>query len=110
MCQEYVQNHMQMDLLQYKLLHMAGAMMVPQLIWSPHLFGPQEIWAPGNLGPGKFSPQEIWSPGNLVPKKFGPQESWSPGNFAKYERNQIRINLSEHLYCWLNNTSQIYIN
>ena len=25
--------------------------MVPNLIWAPDFFGPQEIWTPGNLGP-----------------------------------------------------------
>ena len=95
--------------------------LVPELIWAPDFFGPQEIWSPRNLVPRnlvpapfwslrnlvpkKFGPREIWSPGNLVPKKFGPQEEWSPKKFAKYERNQIRVKLSEHLYFWLNNTS-----
>ena len=41
--------------------------MVPDLIWAPDLFGLQEIWALGNLGPGRFGTWEIWSP-----KKFGP--------------------------------------
>ena len=35
--------------------------MVPNLIWSPDFFGPQEIWAPRSLVPEKYGPQEIWS-------------------------------------------------
>ena len=72
--------------------------LVPELIWAPKLFGPQEIWSPKNLGPRKFGPQEIWapeiwsphlfgpreiwSPRKLVPRKFGPQEIWSPRNLV----------------------------
>ena len=28
--------------------------MVPNLIWAPDFFGPQEIWSPRNLDPKKF--------------------------------------------------------
>ena len=35
--------------------------MVPNLIWAPDFFGPQDIWSPRNLGPEKFGPQECWS-------------------------------------------------
>ena len=28
--------------------------MVPNLIWAPDFFGPQEIWPQRNLGPKKF--------------------------------------------------------
>ena len=72
--------------------------LVPELIWAPEFFGPQEIWSPSNLGPRKFGPweiwspeiwsphlfgpREIWSPKNLVPEKFGPQEIWSPRNLV----------------------------
>jgi hypothetical protein len=30
--------------------------MVPDLIWAPDFFGPQEIWALRNLGPEKVGP------------------------------------------------------
>ena len=40
--------------------------MVPDLIWAPDFFGPQEIWALRNLGPEKFGPQEIWSLHNIA--------------------------------------------
>ena len=30
--------------------------LVPELIWAPEFFGPQEIWSPSNLGPRKFGP------------------------------------------------------
>ena len=36
--------------------------MVPNLIWAPDFFGPQEIWSPKNLGCKKFGPWEIWTP------------------------------------------------
>ena len=41
--------------------------MVPNLIWAPDFFGPQEIWSPRNLGHKKFGPREIWARINLVP-------------------------------------------
>ena len=31
--------------------------MVPDLIWAPDFFGPQEIWALRNLVPKKFGPR-----------------------------------------------------
>ena len=46
--------------------------MVLELIWAPDFFGPQEIWAPGNLGPRKFGPREIWSPEMWALHLFGP--------------------------------------
>ena len=30
--------------------------MVPNLIWAPDFFGPQEVWAPRNMDPKKFGP------------------------------------------------------
>ena len=41
--------------------------MVPDPIWAPDFFGPQEIWARRNLGPEKFGPGEISSPRSLEP-------------------------------------------
>ena len=35
--------------------------MVPDIIWAPDFFGPQEIWFSRNLVPEKFGPQEVWS-------------------------------------------------
>ena len=65
--------------------------MVPDLIWAPDFFGPQEIWAPWNLGPVKFGPREIWSLHenyyiafscrNQLTKFLGDQISWGP-NFS----------------------------
>ena len=56
--------------------------LVPEPIWSPEFFGPQEIWSPRNLVPEKFGPREIWSPRNLAPEKFGPQECWYLDEYA----------------------------
>ena len=46
---------------------MATTEMVPNHIWAPDFFGPQEVWALRNL-----------SPKNLVPEKYGSPEIWSP--------------------------------
>ena len=52
--------------------------MVPDHIWAPDFFGPQEIWALGNLGAGKFgSCMKII----IVAKFLGAQISWEP-NFS----------------------------
>ena len=56
--------------------------LVPELIWAPEFFGPQEIWSPRNLGPRNLGPAPFWSLRNLVPKKFGPREIWSPEIWA----------------------------
>ena len=34
--------------------------MVPDLIWAPDFFGPQEIWFARNLVSEKIWPKEIW--------------------------------------------------
>jgi hypothetical protein len=47
--------------------------MVPDLIWAPDFFGPQEIW----------------SPSSLVPKKFGTREMWSQEIWSQYENGSI---------------------
>ena len=76
--------------------------MVPNLIWAPVFFGPQEVWSLRNLVPKKFEPrmkiitrlfhagtkflegQIPWGPNFLGPKKdSGPNEigdhfSYSP--------------------------------
>ena len=59
---------------------MAVAEMAPDLIWAPHFFWPQEIWASKNLVPDKYGLQEIWTPRNLLPseKVLRNQISWSP--------------------------------
>ena len=36
---------------------MAVTEVVPNLIWGPDFFGPQEIWASTNLDPKKFGPR-----------------------------------------------------
>ena len=40
---------------------MAITEMVPDHIWAPDFFGPQEIWALRNLGPEKFGPRQVWA-------------------------------------------------
>ena len=45
------------------VLFAAVTELVPELIWAPDFFGPQEIWSPRNLVPR-----------NLVPMKFGARE------------------------------------
>ena len=35
--------------------------MVPDHVWAPEFFGPQEIWSPRNLCHEKFGPSEVWS-------------------------------------------------
>ena len=65
--------------------------MVPNLIWAPDFFGPQEIWAPRTLVPKKYRPRENWSLNEnhhlafscwgtnfWGPKILGAQISWSP--------------------------------
>ena len=54
--------------------------LVPELIWAPDFFGPQEIWALRNLGPRKFGPGEIWAPEIWSPHLFGPREIWALRN------------------------------
>ena len=39
------------------VLFVAITEMVPDLIWAPDFFGPQEIWALRNLGPKNFGPR-----------------------------------------------------
>ena len=56
--------------------------MVPDHIWAPDFFGPQEIWSPRILVPRNLGPAPFWSPRNLVPRKFGPREIWSPRNLV----------------------------
>ena len=49
-------------------MDMTTTEMIPNLIWTPDLFGPQEIWAtrhldPRHLGLVEFGiPGEIWAP------------------------------------------------
>ena len=60
--------------------------MVPDHIWAPDFFGPQEIWALGNLGAGKFGScmkiiivaQISGSPNFLRTKFLGNEISWGP--------------------------------
>ena len=60
--------------------------MVPDLIWAPDCFGPQEIWFPRNLVLKKFGLPEIWAtimifmqePNFPAPKFPSAQISWGP--------------------------------
>jgi hypothetical protein len=55
--------------------------MVPDLIWAPDFFGPQEIWSLRNLVPKKFGPKEVWSLcENAVQRLFSRRDqiSWGP--------------------------------
>ena len=79
-----------------KNLFNAKAEMVPDLIWAPDFFGPQEIWSLRNLGPTKvgscmkmlyndfharinfLGAQTSRGPNFLGPKFIGDQISWGP--------------------------------
>ena len=62
--------------------------MVPDLIWAPDFFGPQEIWAPKGWSPQNLLPPKychimifIRGPNFVGPKFVGAQISWGP-NFS----------------------------
>ena len=54
--------------------------MVPDLIWAPDLFGPQEILSPRNFVPKKFGPREISSlhENHYIAFSCRDQLSWGP--------------------------------
>jgi hypothetical protein len=57
--------------------------MVPNRIWAPDFFGPQEIWSPRSMIPEKYGFQEIRAPHENHHMAFscGVQISWGP-NFS----------------------------
>ena len=93
--------------------------MIPELIWAPDFFDPQEIWALRNLGPDKFGPQEAcslhknsihwfscrdqtsWGPNLSGPKFLGDQIFRGP-NFLGTEKARGPNMIGYHLsYCRL---------
>ena len=68
--------------------------LVPELIWAPELFGPQEIWSLRNLDPEKFWPlmKKPCDGFHAGTKFIGAHISWGP-NFLgpKFHGAQIRL-------------------
>ena len=85
--------------------------MVPNLIWAPDFFGPQEIWSPRNLVPKKFGPQEIQSPleNHYMAFSCRDQHSWGP-NFSRTKnfRGPNEIGLIS-LTTWLQKIWQMFL-
>ena len=63
--------------------------MVPDLIWAPDFFDPQEIWAPRNLGPKKLGPciKMPYIDFHAGSKLLGVQLSWGP-NFLGTKKDE----------------------
>ena len=66
--------------------------MVPDLIWAPDFFGPQEIWSPSKFGPSIKKPCDDFRVGT---KFIGVHTSWGP-NFSGTKKVRGPNEIGDH--------------